>query len=401
MDPNLRAIVLQMGARHNYAIARMLHDRGALVALCTDLTWRSADNASRLMQTVESWYPQLARRNTRLPDKLVWSFPDITVLGRLLGCFSSTVQYSVEDWLLGAHSLAVTTQGANLVYSMFGNGEWFLKKARLRKLTIATDVFITPVAHRIVARERSVFPGWEPDDMTPKAVIRIEDKVKRMLALSDALICPSEAVIKGLASYEGFDPSKAVLLPYGMSSAYREGEAPERGRVLFAGAVSLRKGIAYLARAAEQLKEDCPEIKVVAAGPVVETIRDRKETRALQFLGILSREQMLAEFLRADVFVLPSLAEGSASVIYEALAAGVPVVTTHASGSVVTDGVEGLIVPERDSGAIALALKRIVRDRGLRDSMCAAARQTARNYDTVAWGDRLVSILSNLLRANN
>ena len=162
---NLRAIVLQMGARHNYAIARMLHDRGALVALCTDLTWRSADNASRLMQTVKSWYPQLARRNTRLPDKLVWSFPDITVLGRLLGCFSSTVQYSVEDWLLGVHSLAVTTQGANLVYSMFGNGEWFLKKARSRKLTIATDVFITPVAHRIVARERSVFPGWEPDDI--------------------------------------------------------------------------------------------------------------------------------------------------------------------------------------------------------------------------------------------
>ena len=78
-----------------------------------------------------------------------------------------------------------------------------------------------------------------------------------------------------------------------------------------------------------------------------------------------------------------------------------PVVTTHASGSVVTDGVEGLIVPERDSGAIALALKRIVRDRGLRDSMCAAARRTAKNYDTVAWGDRLVSILSNLLRANN
>ena len=143
-----------------------------------------------------------------------------------------------------------------------------------------------------------------------------------MLALSDALICPSEAVIKGLASYEGFDPSKAVLLPYGMSSAYREGAAPERGRVLFAGTVSLRKGIAYLACAAEQLKEDCPEIKVVAAGPVVKTIRDRKETRALQFLGILSREQMLAEFLRADVFVLPSLAEGSASVIYEALSGG-------------------------------------------------------------------------------
>jgi glycosyltransferase involved in cell wall biosynthesis len=110
---------------------------------------------------------------------------------------------------------------------------------------------------------------------------------------------------------------------------------------------------------------------------------------------------MLVEFLRADVFVLPSLAEGSASVIFEALAAGVPVVTTHASGSVITDGVEGLIVPERDSGAIALALKRIVRDRVVRDSMSIAAGRTAKNYDMLAWGDRLLSALANLLQAKN
>jgi glycosyltransferase involved in cell wall biosynthesis len=378
----------------------MLHDRGALAALCTDMTWRpTVNNAPRLLRILESRYPQLARRNTELPAELVWSFPDITVLGSLLGNFSSTVQYAAEDWLLGARCLALSTRGANLVYSMFGSGELFLKKARSCKLMIATDVFITPIAHRIVARERSVFRGWELDDTPPKVIQRIEDKVKRMLDLSDALICPSQTVIGGLASYDGFDPSKAILLPYGVSLVSRELAAPETGRVLFAGAATLRKGIAYLALAAEQLKEDCPEIKVVVAGPATETIRKRKETRALQFLGILSREQMLVEFLRADVFVLPSLAEGSASVIFEALAAGVPVVTTHASGSVVTDGVEGLIVPERDSGAIARALKRIVRERGTRNSMSAAAGRTAKSYDTVAWGDRLASVLSNLLRS--
>jgi glycosyltransferase involved in cell wall biosynthesis len=309
------------------------------------------------------------------------------------------MQYSVEDWLLGLRSVVVNTQGANIVYSMFGNGELFLKKARSRNLTIATDVFITPVAHRVVARERSVFRGWEPDDMPPKVAVRIEDKVKRMLDLSDALICPSDTVIKGLASFNDFDPSKIILLPYGMSSTYRERAMPQRGRVLFAGAAILRKGIAYLAFAAGQLRDDCPEIKVVVAGPVLETIRGRKEARALQFLGVLSREQMHAELLRADVLVLPSLAEGSASVIYEALAAGVPVVTTHASGSVVTNGLEGLIVPERDSSAIAAALKRIVRDRVLRASMSEAALRTAQKYNTLVWGDRLVSVLTDLLRA--
>jgi hypothetical protein len=385
-----------MGARHNYAIAHMLNARGALTALYTDLTWRPRVN-SKLMETVEAWFPQLERRGPDLPAELVCSFPEVTVIGALLRPFSPTLPVSAEDWLLGLRSLASGTRGANMVYSMFGNGEAFLKEARSQKLMIATDIFITPIAHRIVARERSIFPGWEVDDIKPTEVARIEHKVKRILALSDALICPSQTVIDGLSSYEGFDSSKAILLPYGMSSKYPRCATPEIGRVLFAGAASLRKGIAYLAFAAQRLKQECPKITVVAAGPVTKAIRERKETWALEFLGTLNRQEMLAEFLRADVFVLPTLAEGSASVIYEALAAGVPVVTTQASGSVVTDGVEGLIVSERDSNALALAIKRIVSDRLLRESMSSAAYRTAKKYDTVAWGDRLFSTLSQLL----
>src|SRR5262245_43491466 len=102
MDPHPRVIVLQMGARHNYAIARMLHERGALAALCTDLTWLPAINrGSGLRQTAETRYPQLARRSTGLPDELVWSFPEITMIGGLLGCFSATLRHGAEDWLLG------------------------------------------------------------------------------------------------------------------------------------------------------------------------------------------------------------------------------------------------------------------------------------------------------------
>jgi glycosyltransferase involved in cell wall biosynthesis len=74
----------------------------------------------------------------------------------------------------------------------------------------------------------------------------------------------------------------------------------------------------------------------------------------------------------------------------------VPAITTQSAGSVVTHGKEGLIVPERDSDAIAMAIEKIVRNRGLRAAMAEAAIATAANFDERSWGNRLVEALTVL-----
>jgi glycosyltransferase involved in cell wall biosynthesis len=102
---------------------------------------------------------------------------------------------------------------------------------------------------------------------------------------------------------------------------------------------------------------------------------------------------MTAEFAAADVFVLPSLAEGSAETTYEALACGVPVVTTLEAGSVVRDGVDGWIVPSRDPDALANAIAEIVGDRQKRERMSRAARERARDYTWERYGERLLAAL--------
>ena len=101
-------------------------------------------------------------------------------------------------------------------------------------------------------------------------------------------------------------------------------------------------------------------------------------------------------FARADVFCLPSLTEGSSSAIFEALAFGVPVVTTASSGSVVTDGVDGFIVPERDAEAIASAIRRIVEDRELRQRMSESAKATAARFSDEACGAEFIRVIREL-----
>jgi glycosyltransferase involved in cell wall biosynthesis len=93
--------------------------------------------------------------------------------------------------------------------------------------------------------------------------------------------------------------------------------------------------------------------------------------------------------------VLPSLAEASAEVTYEALACGIPVVTTREAGSVVRDGIEGRVVPSRDPHALADAISEILEDRQKRERMATAARERARKYTWEHYGNRLVNALKS------
>ena len=95
----------------------------------------------------------------------------------------------------------------------------------------------------------------------------------------------------------------------------------------------------------------------------------------------------------ADVFVFPSLFEGSAVVTYEALACGLPSVVTPNAGSVVRDGVEGFVVPPRDVEALAGRMERLGLDPDLRAEMAARARVRALEFDWPRYHSALIEAL--------
>ena len=219
------------------------------------------------------------------------------------------------------------------------------------------------------------------------------------MARTHFYICPSEAVRDDLVRHWGVATERAMVVPYGMNPQWLALEPkPQRGSVLFVGTAELRKGIHYLAMAAEKLSSRGFNYEFRVAGNVTDQVRRQPVSRHLNFLGRVPRDRIHKEFQQADVFVLPSLAEGSAEVTYEASAAGVPVVTTRAAGSGARDAVEGRIVPERDPDALADAIEQIVEDRALRDRMALASRERARDYTWERYGERLVAALQGLAK---
>lgn len=397
----LSAFVIQMGARRSYELAQMLHHRSALAALHTSSAWREGELPSWLFRSLSRVSDCVVKRRTVRgipPDKVRVSFlPEL--FGRLLQLAgtSDETRFRAEDWCLGMSARRGGLVGASVVLNTSGNGgSSFLRWAQRQGARIVTDIVITPLVYDILAEEHLRWPGWEPALKVTANADRYRRHIEELVNISDLYLSPSETVDDGLASVSGFDTKKLVRVPYGLGATPIRAGTPIPRRVLFAGQAGLRKGLPYLAEAGRILKPLGYDIRV--AGMVSAQIRQRPECAALTFLGHLGPDEMAAEFRSADVFCLPSLAEGMARVTLEALAAGLPCVVTRSAGAPVRNGHEGTVVPERDGPAIAEAIRSISEDRALRDSRSAAALTTAAGHKLTVVGDRLYAVLAGLAR---
>lgn len=288
---------------------------------------------------------------------------------------------------------------ATHLYSMIGECAPMLVEAKRLGITIISEIYILLSTERIVAKERQQFPEWEPPQPDLDGIRREFAQTEVLLTHTDFAVCPSEAVRADLEENFGFPCRRTAVVPYGVNQSWLAlRPQPQAGRVLFVGTADLRKGIHYLAMAAGVLHECGRRYEFRIAGNVTLHIANQPLCRHLTFLGRIPRDRIHEEYASADVLVLPSLAEGSAEVTYEALAAGIPVITTSAAGSVVRDGIEGRLVPERDPMALALAIEQVVENRSLRASMAARARRRASYYTLERYGERLLAALRSFER---
>ena len=146
------------------------------------------------------------------------------------------------------------------------------------------------------------------------------------------------------------------------------------------GGVTQRKGIKYLLEAWRRVRRPGWRLQLLGPlpsdpGPLVDYLGE------VEHLGCVSHAEMPSRMAVADVFVFPSLFEGSAVVTYEALACGLPSIVTPAAGSVANDGIEGFVVPAGDVDCLAEVMSRLGEDPGLRGRMAVAARTRAEAFD--------------------
>ncbi|WP_375257986.1 glycosyltransferase [Citreimonas sp.] len=398
-----RAITVQLGARRQYAVPAALASADRLEALYTDLC---AGRGIGRLSTLIGRVPPLARRlnleRRRPPADVLartrvfprWFVDMQKALRNAKDPGDRTRRLRAAQEAAARRMIRAGYGDATHVVSMFGEAVGYLAEAKKRGLVTVTDMNIAPSTEAIVREEQARHPDWEAPKIfygqSSAAEAGVAPAMDAVLAATDIFLCPSDFVRQDLVQNFAVSPDRVRLMPYAVNPKwFALTPAPVRGRILFAGGAELRKGIHVLAEAARLLAEAGADVEVQVAGSVPDAIRTRAETRHLSFLDRLDAARMAQAFASADVFVLPSLAEGSAGVTYEALGSGVPVVTTFEAGSIVRDGQDGRIVPARDAPALADALQQLVEDRAMRDAMAASAREHARAHSWAAFATRL------------
>jgi starch synthase len=208
---------------------------------------------------------------------------------------------------------------------------------------------------------------------------RVVDKELQEYAEADLITVPSTFAYRSFVE-KGVPPNKVQKLSYGVDLGlfHPVPKEDDKFRVIFVGGYSVRKGINYLFEAVRPLVEK-RSIEVWLVGTPSPEAREILHRIADLFIdkGAQSRSKLSWFYSQASVLVLPSIEDGFGLVLAQAMACGVPVIATTNTGAedLITDGVDGFIVPIRDSDIIRQKLQWMLDNPTKRQAMGEAALQ--------------------------
>lgn len=221
---------------------------------------------------------------------------------------------------------------------------------------------------------------------------------------ADFLLCPSDYVKKTFLD-RGFSESNLLRHQYGYDDSRISpgGQAPMSGKglvMLYAGLCTPRKGLHHALQA--WLASDASKTgRFLICGELVEAYRNRIETMLLHpSVEVLGHRDDLPELMRqADLFILPSVEEGSALVTYEARGAGCVLLVSDAAGAVCRHLENALVHHARDVGALASHIDRVNGDRALLNQLRNASLEGLAQLTWSAAGRRLADVYRQAIDA--
>lgn len=392
-----KAVVVFAGARDNYQVAWALHEAGLLEALVTDAYWPADRNwfarAVGLVSAGTSAPPRWVR--TRYCNGL--SSDRVRISGGALAALLAmrVVPYQAlqmhKDRCLGrlARATALRRETALLSYSYYAY-EAFRAPEPRPPLRFLFQVHPHPRSVRALLAEELERVPIARASLMAEPDLGLPEKRFQELAnephLANGWVVASSYTRQSLIE-NGLSADQIHVVPYGVDSAVHSQRSRPPAptgpfRVIFVGSLIQRKGLSYLLDAVRSLKTRHLYLTLCGRGFVDDVLLRQYSDLDLDVRVNVPPSDLVRRIQDSDVFVFPSLMEGFGHVVLEAMACGVPVITTsHTCGpDVMQDGVHGFIVPIRDSPAIAERLAWGLDHRAELAAMGEAAAAQARLF---------------------
>lgn len=195
----------------------------------------------------------------------------------------------------------------------------------------------------------------------------VRSRINREIERADVVLCPSVFVRDTMVT-NGVPEEKCFISHFGVNTEiFKKRQAlPSQPRFICVGSLTVRKGHQYLFRAFEKVKSAAPDAELVCVGGVrPDFIQEMKRwTGSFVHHPSVPHAELAVMLADCTAFILPSLEEGFARVLSEAMAVGLPILASYESGAttVVRDGVEGIIIRPRDIDGMAEAMLRMIQN---------------------------------------
>ncbi|MEI6331107.1 MAG: glycosyltransferase family 4 protein [Pseudanabaena sp. ELA645] len=320
-----------------------------------------------------------------------------TGLGRQLGIKDK----ALVDWMVISFDRHVAKHHLGNIDAIYayedGAADTFVA-AKQRNIYCFYDLPIAfhLTSRRIQTEEAELFPELAS---TMLAVQEPEWKIERKnreVELADHIFVASSFTQKSLLDI-GIPDSKITVIPYGAPIEYFQ-PRPKQDKIfrpMFAGQVGTRKGMQYLMPAWQELNLPDSELLLVGINQMPSDWLAKYSDSRIRLTGSVPHSTLNEYYSSASVFVFPSLVEGFGLVLLEAMACGIPIITTPntAGPDIITDGIEGFIVPIRDIEALKQKLEWCYSHPQELAEMGIAARRKAEQLTWANYRQKLATVI--------
>jgi starch synthase len=381
----MRIVQAVFGVFHHFELAHQMHQR-------------------KHLQKIYSTWPWARLKREGLPRDLVGCFPLIHTTDYLLArtrFYPPSISAKMNSWNARGFDqwTKAMIQPCDAFIAISGAGLATGAKVQANGGKFICDRGSTHqrFQEQLLAEE---YRRWNaPHALEKPHIVAREEAIYQQ---ADAITVPSSVAKRSFVTM-GTHESKVHVLPYGvrLDQFTRTAEPPtDTFQALFAGQVSLRKGIPYLLEAFSRLKH--PKKHLTVVGSVQDDLRNllgKLPQENVTFTGSISQKDLARRMSASHLLVLPSVEEGLALVQGQAMACGCPVLATVATGAedLLTDGVEGFIVADRDVDALTSRMQQVADDPALQRQLSEACLQRVKKLG--GWdqyGDAWDSLLHRL-----
>lgn len=397
-----RVLLAHPGTQHSHKLAQQLARQDLLREFWTGFAFINHSRSTQLMRTFlpSRWQQRIANRAlTGVPGGLLRTMPmtewrAIKQVGR--GESAQRV-FHRRNQIFQERIPTSSLQKASSIIG-FDTSSWILaERARsLGKPFFLEQTTLHALTNDSILQEAvSRFPEWRGEHEFRLPELLSSENQEHHLATK---IVVFSSFAKRTLVLNGVKAEKIIINPLGVNlRLFYPSLTPRKYEVirfLFLGAVSLHKGAPLLLEAWKKLALDRAELWIVGSLPKHVQVPIHSFSN-VKIPGRFPHTELPKLLRQCDVLVLPSYAEGFGLVLLEALASGLPIITTDvtAGPDLIQDGIEGQIIPYGNLEALCKAMISFVDAPDKLAKMSAAARLCAERYSWDDYGDRWKNIL--------